>query len=259
MPYVAQHRAQRARIYGSRTLKHLLAPFPGLAPRVETFEESEAGDGTTPGAWRVVAPDRVRVMPLRSRHSTQLTLAPFLSKQRIPFHLWRGDLTEDLATPPRAASDWAEGAVFAYLIDFLEPGGQVAFRVYFQDSGANFPWGHVPPPLIQQKRVDVALLCVGGDFHRLVQHPESIIANTRPRFALLGHWEDFFVTQDNHAVDGAVFSPPNLAFLKEQDTKTFVERARKALHRVDPTAEAWLPCPTRSVFFIPQLRSSTSP
>jgi hypothetical protein len=92
--------------------------------------------------------------------------------------------------------------------------------------------------------VDVALLCVGGDFHRLRRHPEGILENTRPRHALLGHWEDFFVTQDTHEVDGRVYPIPGFA----RDTEEFRERAERAHRAVDPRSTVWLPCPTRSRF-----------
>ena len=114
--------------------------------------------------------------------------------------------------------------MYAYLIDFLDEGRPV-FRVYFQDSGTNEPVGYVPVTLLREKRVDVALLCVWGDFHRLRRHPEGILENTRPRHAVLGHWEDFFVTQDNHEIDGRIYPIP----ASGQDTAVFRERAERAL------------------------------
>jgi hypothetical protein len=241
---VALRHATRARVYGSPTTGHLLAPFPGLEGRVVVIEDEDAGDHQHPGRWLAVAP-RVRVMALRSEHSAQATLDLPLNPQPMPLHVWRGRLEEDLETPPRSASDWAEGAVYAYLVDFLDrAGGRPVFRVYFQDSGTNEPVGYVPETVLRQKRVDVALLCVGGDFERLRRHPEGILENTRPRHAVLGHWEDFFVTQDNHEIDGRVFPIPATG----QDTARFTRRAETALRAVDPEARVWVPCPTRSRF-----------
>jgi len=241
---IARRRALQARVYGSPTMKHLLAPFPGLDGRVVAIEREDVGDHERPGRWLDVAP-RVRVMALESHHSTQVTLELPLSPHPMPVHVWRGGLDEDLEKPPRAASDWAEGAVYAYVIDFLEaPGGRPVFRVYFQDSGTDEPVGYVPEAVLREKRVDVALLCVGGDFHRLRRHPEGILENTHPRHAVLGHWEDFFVTQDNYEVDGRVYPIPDSG----QDTALFRTRAEEALRAVDPESKVWLPCPTRSRF-----------
>ncbi len=241
---IARRHALQARVYGSPTTRHLLAPFPGLADRVITVEEGDLGDHERPGRWLEVAP-RVRIMALASHHSTQVTLELPFNPHPMPVHVWRGGLERDREDPPRTASDWAEGAVYAYVIDFLDaPRGRPAFRVYFQDSGTDEPVGYVPETILREKRVDVALLCVGGDFHRLRRHPEGILENTRPRHAVLGHWEDFFVTQDNHAIDGRVLPIPGT----DQDTREFKKRAEDALRGVDPESKVWLPCPTRSRF-----------
>lgn len=241
---IARRHATQARVYGSPTTRHLLAAFPDLDGRVVAVEEEDLGNHERPGGWLDVAP-RVRIMALESHHSSQVTLELPFSPQPTPIHVWRGGLDHDREAPPRTASDWAEGAVYAYVVDFLDtPGGRPLFRIYFQDSGTDEPVGYVPEAVLREKRVDVALLCVGGDFHRLRRHPEGILENTRPRHAVLGHWEDFFVTQDNHAIDGRVYPIPG----SDQDTRDFRKRAEEALRAVDPESKVWLPCPTRSRF-----------
>jgi hypothetical protein len=187
-------------------------------------------------------------MALASQHSGQATLEVPFSQHPMPIHVWRGGLDHDLEEPPRSASDWAEGRTYSWLIDFLDrPEGRPVFRVYFQDSGTDEPVGYVPDTLLPQKRVDVALLCVGGDTERLRRHPEGILENTRPRHAVLGHWEDFFVTQDNHAIEGRVYPIP----ASGQATREFKETAERTLRSIDPEAKVWLPCPTRSRFVFP--------
>lgn len=259
LPYVATRRARQARIYGSRTVARLLAFDPSLAARVVTVEDV-AGDHLEPGQWLQVGP-RVRVMPLRSQHSAQATLEVQLSRQRVPFHLWRGDQETELARAPRTASDYPEGEVFAYLVDFLDDAGQVLFRVYYQDSGTDEPSGaagpvaersgYPPRRLVDERRVDAALLCVGGDAQRLRNHPAGIIAWTRPRAVILGHWEDFFVTQDAYATDGRIHPSTSSGPLQGNEVEPFVRQARAALRRVDPAGQVWLPCPTRSRFVLP--------
>jgi hypothetical protein len=69
---------------------------------------------------------------------------------------------------------------------------------------------------------------------------------------ILSHWEDFFVTQDAYAIDGRVFALPSSDLLEGNEVRPFVRRARRALQRVDPAGELWLPCPTRSRFVIPE-------
>jgi L-ascorbate metabolism protein UlaG (beta-lactamase superfamily) len=246
---IARARAKSARIYGSGTLAHLLAPFADLAPRVEVVDAKAAHDAHA-GQWIPVGRG-VRLLALRSEHSTQVTLNVPFTNQPIPIHLWRGTVVEDRATPPARPSEWAEGEVYAYLVDFLDVAGRPQYRVYYQDSGTNPRKGYVPEAVIAEKRVDVALLCVGGDFHRLRRHPEGIIENTRARDVVLGHWEDFFVPQDEYAIDGRVYPIPSFG----KETPEFVARARKALRAAGSTGSVWLPCPTSSTFqFLPEGR-----
>ena len=180
------------------------------------------------------------------------------------YRLWRGPRTADAAELPRAASDWAEGGVLAYLIDFVDAGGAVRFRAYYQDSGANEPLGLVPDGLKEGRDVDLAILCLGGDYERLNDHPGAILRNTRPRYVLLSHWEDFFVTQDAYCTEGGHYGPgptsgckdglgaiyglPSAFFVEGNQVKPFVKRVEKTIRSDHLQARYWLPCPTRSVF-----------
>jgi len=74
-------------------------------------------------------------------------------------------------------------------------GGRPVFRVYYQDSPTDRGFGHVAKELIDEKPVDLALLNAGG-FNQVDDFPETIIANTRPRYVLFGHWEDFLRSQE---------------------------------------------------------------
>ena len=79
-----------------------------------------------------------------------------------------------------------------YLVDFMDPDGSVAFRVYYQDAVAPAPAGFAPEALIYEHPVDVAIL-VPATFDQVDWHPEAFVENLRPERVLLGHWEDFFV------------------------------------------------------------------
>jgi hypothetical protein len=251
VPYVATRRSRAAQIVGSESLRKLLAWSAPLRSRI-TCVDDQAQGCERPGTWFFPsgqAPD-VRVMALRSRHSAQVTLK-MPSGQNAELHLWRGEAPGPLAEPPRSASDWVEGGVFAYLVDFLGANGRVAFRVYYQDSGASPPYGYAPASAIAERRVDVAILCVGGDFRRLQDHPEGIIANLKPRFVVLSHWEDFFTTQENQVRDGRFFALPTVDPFEEQPMREFLRRARAALKAVSPNSKPVIPCPTLSRFVFP--------
>jgi hypothetical protein len=250
-PYIALHRAKAANIYGSVVTQRLLAET-----RAELRKRSPPNDVIaldTQAAnreWVPLLEGRARLLAIPSAHSDQFRLDVLGLKWAV--HTWRGDIDRERAGLPRSASEWAEGPVFSYLLDFLDDKGAPVFRVYYQDSGTHAPVGFVPTVSPEShepwdgKAVDVALICGGGDFKRMVRHPEGIIANTRPRHVVVGHWEDFFVTQAAICTEKAVRGIPL------SDTKAFLKAARKA-HRAATgrSPRVHLPCPTASVFEIP--------
>jgi hypothetical protein len=133
------------------------------------------------GSWLFVPNSNVRLMAFCSMHPAQVG----------PYHFGEGSVDQDLCELPRAAAGWLEGQTLAFVIDFLDDDGAPAFRVFYQDAPTNPPIGNVPPALLGDKRVDLALLCVGSA-DSVDDHPTTILANVQPRYALSGHWEDFF-------------------------------------------------------------------
>lgn len=204
VPWIAEHRATRATLYGSRTAAHILDSF-GLGSRVVALNGWKAGDAdrvdyracprrpknaclfAAAGAGEWVSPagyeTRLRLRALGSQHSPQFARLPVTST---------GCYDGPLARPPRTADEWRLGDTFAYLVDFLDAGGGVAFRVYYQDSPTEPGFGYVPEALdTPPRRVDLALLC-GGAFDQVRENPSGIVSNTDPRFVLFGHWDNFF-------------------------------------------------------------------
>lgn len=133
------------------------------------------------GRWIDVPGANVRLMPVCSMHPAQIG----------PYHFGEGSIDRDQCELPGNAAGWLEGLTVAFVIDFLDTDGAPAFRVFYQDAPTDAPIGHVPDALIAEKRVDVALLCVGST-DSVENHPRAILANVQPRFALSSHWEDFF-------------------------------------------------------------------
>ena len=208
VPFIARQMAPRARVFGSLTMRRLMASIGTdadfhVAPDriVAVNDDAQPGGdavdyrecarrpkeacvwGTGQGRWIDVSAT-VRIRALCSRHSPQFLRFP---------PTWRG-CDAPVNGPPRKASQWPIGDTLAYLIDFME-GGRPVFRVYYQDSPTDREFGHVAKELIDDKPVDLALLNAGG-FNQVDDFPESIIASTRPRYVLFGHWEDFLRTQE---------------------------------------------------------------
>jgi len=179
VPQVARRHAPTARILGGRTVRNTLGTWSGLADRVDLVDDHVA-DRDAPGRWMELGPG-LRVLPLRSLH------APHFEGVT----LYQGTTDEPLTEEPRWASEWLDGETYAFLVDFLDPDGSVAFRIYYQDAVVQAPLGLAPEALIAERPVDAAIL-VPATFDQVDWHPEAFVENLRPRWVLLGHWEDFF-------------------------------------------------------------------
>jgi hypothetical protein len=183
VPRVATHHAPDARIVGSRTVANTLGNWSGVRGRVDIVNDS-AGDQGTVGRWLSYGPE-IRIMPLRSHH------APHFDG----YTLYEGTIDRPLDDEPVWAAQWVNGETFAYLIDFLDASGIVAFRIYYQDAVVAPPFGFAPDELIADHPVDVAIF-VPATFDQVDWHPEAFVENLVPKRVLLGHWEDFFVPVD---------------------------------------------------------------
>lgn len=211
-------KAPNATAYTNLTGRHVLAALapdrPGCAnaapapvlPRDRVIAMDDAGashvdytncpaqrppGAPVEGSWLYVPNSNVRLMAFCSSHPAQVG----------PYHFGEGSIDQDQCELPRAAAGWLEGQTLAFVIDFLVPAApssgerEVAFRVFYQDAPTNPPVGNVPAALLADKRVDLAILCVGSA-DAVDDHPTTILANLQPRYALSGHWEDFFQPLD---------------------------------------------------------------
>ena len=105
----------------------------------------------------------------------------------------------------------------AFLIDFLDDNDVPVFRVFYQDAPTNAPIGIPTTTVLAEKRVDVALLCTGS-YDQVDNEPEDVVAALKPRYAISGHWEDFFAPLDT--------SPLPIPFL---DLDAYTQRADTAM------------------------------
>ncbi len=188
VPRVAKRHAPRARILGNRTVAYTLSMWSGVADRMDVVDPAGAADHETAAShaealWRQYGD--VRVLPLRSHHAAHFD----------GYTLYQGSREYPLEEAPTVAGDWLDGNTLAFLIDFLDDNGRVAFRIYYQDAVAAPPLGFAPDALIAERPVDVALF-VPATFDQVDWHPEAFVENLQPRWVLLGHWEDFFVPVD---------------------------------------------------------------
>lgn len=205
--------APDATLYANRSAAHILAalapdrdPSCTSAPPVTTIARSRVvalddpansqvdytncPDQQPPGApregsWVTVPGTRIRLMPVCTTHPAQVG----------GFHFGEGSVDADLCELPPIAAAWLEGQTISFVIDFLDDAGEPEFRVYYQDAPATRPVGEVPAAILAERRVDLAILCV-GTYDAVENQPTDVIANLNPRFVFSGHWEDFFTRRD---------------------------------------------------------------
>jgi hypothetical protein len=240
-PWIATHRARLANIYGSSTVKRLLASLrPELERRQPPNEIVALDKEAETKAWIAIPNSRMRLLAIPSEHSDPLRIG--LLGLSWPIHAFRGELTEDAPALPRKAAEWPEGRTFAYLLDFLNDWGETEFRLYFQDSATREGVGFGPALSdADYRKVDVALIC-GSGHTRELKHPEELVKHLKPRHVIVGHWEDFFVTQR------AICSEKEVRGLPFEDPIRVVDAARAAQKDAKQAPSVYLPCPTASRF-----------
>ena len=193
----------------------------------EAFGDDDATQTALAGSWVQVPNARVRFRALCSEHPPQIAGM---------VHLWPGGVLRPRFRPPDMAVNYQEGETHAYLIDFMnEEGTASEFRIYYQDAPTSAPVGQVHPSITGEKRVDLALLCVGNFFDVPNTNPTHIVENTNPRFVILGHWESFFRPQD-----------------EKLKGLPLAGKVVKAVQKAAPEAEVYLPAPQTLFQFWPQ-------
>ena len=191
VPYVAEHYALHAQIYGSPTMGHILAGdsllhhrtwHPDSLDRVRVIDAADVGTVDRSGRWYYVADSTIRFMALRSEHPANFLWITIAKRNE----------THDLTQLPTGAWGWSLGETYAYLIDLLGTDKHVVFRIYYTDAPGRPPLGFAPTAVLADgHRVDVAILCV-GNYDKVDTYPQALLRQLEPRMVVLGHWEDFF-------------------------------------------------------------------
>jgi L-ascorbate metabolism protein UlaG (beta-lactamase superfamily) len=194
-------RAPQATVYGSTSTRNVLAGYgPQYAGRTDALNEpgNDRVDsrncqgpvsGPDCGSWSGSTGDWVSVPGAEGRLRVRAFCSAHPNQVLHAIHFWPGCVTEPLTSRPTHPDVMREGEVLAFLVDFLQDGA-VTFRVYYQDAPTRGPVGWVPPDVLAERDVDLALLN-GGNFDA-VQEPERIVGNLRARNVVIHHWENFF-------------------------------------------------------------------
>lgn len=178
VPRILEKHAPKAKVYGSKTMGHILAA--ALPHERIVNAEKVMADGPKPGEWFYSPERRLRAMPIKSEHAPHIFGIKFLG----------GTYDKDLTELPKSVWAWKEGQTLSWLVDLLDADGKPVYRIHYQDAASTPPLG-LPPVLNDGKRVDVAVLCVGA-WNQVPAYPQVLLKRLQPRLAVLGHWEDFF-------------------------------------------------------------------
>lgn len=187
VPYIAERYLPNATIYGTLTTKRILMgdPYFRAHPsRIDSLAPAESAIATPwrIGRWIYSPSRRMRFMALTSSHAPNwwfITLAPCQTER-------------DRSSLPRTAWGWCRGEPVSFLIDLLDAGGRPVLRIFYQDA-ASRPMDVVLPSFtgVDEKAVDIAIVCA-GNFKKVPDYPLLLIAALRPKYVIVGHWEDFF-------------------------------------------------------------------
>lgn len=187
VPVIMQRYAPDAIAYGNRTAGHILAvPKLHLKHRFVNVEQkmyrvhcaTPKCYQANPDQWTTVG--HVRFMAIQSKHAPHFAGVDFL----------KGSYYEDLKSLPVYVRNWKEGTTLAFLIDLLDDAGKPAYRIHYQDSASNPPFGF-PPLIADGKEVDVMIMCAASTT-QVSQYPDALLRYLNPHKLLIGHWEDFF-------------------------------------------------------------------
>jgi hypothetical protein len=227
VPYIANHRARSARVYGGPTIRHMLMGDSSLradgGSRLMTIPKSRAGTRERAADWIYTDDRTFRFMALVATH------APTVKRLGMSYHFASGRLSKDLKSLPVDASGWKLGEPYAYLIDVLAPGDTVPrFRIYYQDAPSTPPHGFPASITLAERRVDLAIVCAATSTN-LRNAPDSLLKVLLPRNVMVTHWESLFRR-------GTLSVQFNAAW----DIDTFIERVTRGL----PADSRWaMPVP----------------
>ena len=217
-------------IYGSPTVCNILHEKVGNAELVKIRDA--AGARVQAGEWYQPPERRFRFMPIKSEHGPHF----------VGIKLYRGKVADPCQGLPERACGWKEGQTYAFLIDFLDKDGSVAYRIHYQDAASNPPLGFPPLSAFSDgKGVDLAITCAAC-FSEAGCYPEAVVGLLKPRFIIAGHWENFFKPWSK--------DPKELRVVPHTNLRKFLAKAKRA---APSGSEVLLLCPGATKVFSPEI------
>lgn len=184
---------EKITLIGSQTMSHIIQSYhlPIDAHRqIISFDSIfEQKNRSSPREIEIQAQymsqsGRLKITVVKTEH------APHFCGKKIP--CIGGDVKKIPKKTPKKTFGFKEGVNYNFMIDFLNADGSIVFRI-FSNAGAsaNAPIGFPAPSVLNQKKVDVLLLC-GANYDQVKSYPEKLVALIKPEKIFVAHWENFF-------------------------------------------------------------------
>ena len=133
--------------------------------------------------WIYANNRKVRTLPILTDHAPHLMGLKLISSKSV---------NKKYEKFPRKARKLPEGLNFNFLIDFLDEKENIDFRIFSHATAASTAGvGFPPKELIDEKPVDVLLICVAS-YNQAKDYPYKLINLIQPKHIILTHWENFF-------------------------------------------------------------------
>jgi len=179
LPLLGKYLPNECKVVGSNTAHYLVAA--AQLPQEKITANDFSTSVNTPGKWIYSSDRNMRVMPVVSNHPPHF----------FGITLYGGSYAQPIEEVPVKGRKWKMGEPFAYLVDLLNADGTIAYRLWMQSSGAEYPFGFFPDSLLREKKVDAGFFSVATDA-KAEHYPDKIISFLQPKVIFMSHWENFW-------------------------------------------------------------------
>lgn len=175
-------------VYGNRYLPEMLTNFRKDGPALDSLTRARVYDPTLGNdqerEWIRITP-QIRFLAIKSDHAPHTKRKLFMSKP-----LKEGYFKKNLVWPSDkiGAFKWTVGDSYSFLVDFIQGD---TLRVFVQTSASCYPNGLPPKAELDQKKVDIAIMCYASALN-VGGYPNKWVEWMQPEKLVLVHWEDFF-------------------------------------------------------------------
>lgn len=183
IPYFSNKISPDALILGNQSMLHIMAAQPVKQKMLALDHLS--GNYEKRGEWVYLPDSSIRVMAFKSQH------LPHVGK----IHFGSGGVDKPLEKLPKFFNNWREGQNHTFMIDLLR-GDSIVKRIYMQSSPHPTPVGLPPKEVLDEKKVDLAILGT-VKFNTLEDYLINYIDFLQPEEVFLCHWDNFFTPGKN--------------------------------------------------------------